>query len=86
MAKTKRHSDAIFIQRGASNPSGVARSLVAAIDEARAENKDPAQDPAVRLIVHQLAHLCLLDALDSHGNWLAAIEECERLGGVTLVS
>ena len=55
-----RFRDAYLIQQGACNPSGVARSLVSAIDEARAECADTdyvRRDPAVRLIAHQLAFL-----------------------------
>ena len=57
---TRRHHDALVIQQGACNPSGVARALVQAIDEARAECSDTdsvRRDPAVRLICHQLAFL-----------------------------
>jgi hypothetical protein len=45
---------------GASNPRGVARSLVTAIDEAVEENggSDGAKDPAVQLIIDHLAFLC----------------------------
>jgi len=59
-----RFWDADAIQQGACNPSGIARSLVKAIDEARADpgimvigTDGVRADPAVRLIVHQLAFL-----------------------------
>ena len=55
------------IQQGASNPSGVARALVEAIDEARAENPDTVnvrEDIAVRLIAHQLAFILNLAEYD----------------------
>jgi hypothetical protein len=62
---SKRHDDALVIQMGACNPSGIARALVEACDEARGEHVEQvAMDPAVRLIVHQLAHLCHLHEVD----------------------
>jgi len=64
----KRFRDAIAIQGGACNPHAIARSLVSALDECRAENLDtPATcaDPAVRLIAHQLAYLLKVGELDS---------------------
>lgn len=60
----RRHSDALAIQCGASNPSGVARALVRAIDEARAEGVDVRTCEAVRLIGHQLAFLLDVRGLD----------------------
>jgi hypothetical protein len=62
-----RYDDALYIQQGASNPAGIARSLVKAIDECHAENMDTASirnDPAVRLITHQLAYLMSISQLD----------------------
>lgn len=77
-----RFWDAYGIQQGACNPSGIARSLVTAIDEARAENSDTASlcaDPAVRMIVHQLAHILNLYEydrdLDAYGRDLRSCKE-----------
>lgn len=58
----KRNRDAIAIQAGACNPSGVARSLVQAIDEFTDSpdytgTDSVRADPAIRLICHQLAFL-----------------------------
>jgi len=56
----RRFADAIAIQGGACNPHGIARSIVNALDELRAEGADTPTcnaDPAVRLMVHQLAFL-----------------------------
>ena len=58
----KRHADALLIAAGACNPAGIARTLVAAIDEAMAEptytGTDALRaDPALRLIVNQLQFL-----------------------------
>lgn len=52
-----RNKMADICQGGASNERRVAMALVEAIDECRAENTDPREDPAVFLILHQLAHL-----------------------------
>ena len=62
MTAPRRFSDALAIQAGACNPSGIAHSIVAACQEARAEpdHKGTAaltSDPAIRLMVHQLAFL-----------------------------
>ena len=52
-----RFDNAWMIQQGACNPAGIARSLVEACDECLKEGVSQREDPAVRLIVHQLAHL-----------------------------
>ena len=56
---SKRYSNALYIQEGAVNPRAVARRLAAAIDEVCGEGGHPAasEDPAVRLIMHQLAYI-----------------------------
>lgn len=54
----QRFSDAIAIDAGACNPIAISRALVRAIEEIRDQDTDAiCNDPAVRLIVHQLAHL-----------------------------
>ena len=73
-----RNQDACYIQNpGASNPSGVARTLVKALDECQAEGVDRRADPAVRLIAHQLAHLLNLRQIDDdpceYGRLCAAV-------------
>ena len=50
-----RFKNARDIQAGASNPVAIINVLKDAVVEARAENADPAKDPAVYLILHQLA-------------------------------
>lgn len=52
----RRYSDALDISDGACNCSGIARTLVGAIDEARRYGP-PGEDHAVKLIVSQLAYL-----------------------------
>lgn len=80
----KRHNDAIAIQAGACNPSGIALAIVDACREIRESDgfSGTAQicsDPAVRLMVHQLAFICGL-ACDFHSwdGYLKAIGECEE--------
>ena len=77
-----RNRDAIAVQQGACNPSGVARALVRAIDEAREENPDTdavRADPACRLICHQLAFLMgvgrIDNGMDDYGALIRACEE-----------
>lgn len=63
----KRHSDALAIQMGACNPSGIAHSVIEACREMREANAGTAEicrDPAVRLMVHQLAFLCGVREID----------------------
>jgi hypothetical protein len=50
-----RFDDAVGIQQGASNPSGIARSLLEAVDECLREGLRPSDDAAVRAILHQLS-------------------------------
>ena len=76
----QRNADALAIQ-WACNPAGIARALVKACDEARAECTDTMytrQDPAVRLIVHQLAFLCKLEAFDDFELYHKCIEACRE--------
>ena len=77
----KRHKDAHEIwNNGASNPSGVARALVQAIDEARTDGTMP-NDPAVQMI---LDHLCFLCGLPQPSfevpppEWLKILNEVEE--------
>lgn len=75
---SQRHKDAIFIQAGACNPSGVARSLVIACKECLDEGVDQRKDPAVRLIVHQLAYLCDVAEIDNgFESYGLLIEQCK---------
>jgi hypothetical protein len=54
----KRHRDALAIQDGACNPSGIAHSIVEACREVRDRGGNVTADPAIRLMVHQLAYIC----------------------------
>lgn len=55
MTTPKRHTNAITAQSGASNPRPIAQALVDAIGECYVEGVAPNKDPAVFLILHQLA-------------------------------
>lgn len=73
---SKRHTDALLIQEGACNPSGVALAIVDACKEVRNEGGTPTADPAVRLMVHQLAYICgvaeINESLSVYGDLTAA--------------
>jgi hypothetical protein len=65
-----------IVDPGASNPSGIAHAIVAACAEVRNEGGSTATDPAVRLMVTQLAWVCHADSdIDDYGELLA---ECRR--------
>lgn len=75
---SQRHKDAIGIQAGACNPSGIARSLVIACRECLDEGVDQRRDAAVRLIVHQLASLCMIDEIDQgRSTYSLLTEQCK---------
>jgi hypothetical protein len=62
MQMAKRHRDALLINEGACNPSGIAHAIVDACQEIRAEPNHTGtdqmrRDPALRLMVNQLSFL-----------------------------
>jgi hypothetical protein len=75
-----RYENALLIQKGgACNVSGIARTLVQAADDAMEAGFPSESDAAVRLIVHQLAHLCRMHEID-HGDpnvYTGLLAECE---------
>lgn len=75
--RPKRFSEALqIIDAGASNPSGIAQAIVAACAEVRSEGGSITRDPAVRLMVTQLAWVCrAVSEIDDYDQWLA---ECRR--------
>ena len=87
----RRHKDALAIQLGACNPSGIAQSIMDACTEIRNEPHHAGtahitSDPAVRLMVHQLAFICgvpTAEAMAEYSAWTKACEEAtlERIGG-----
>jgi hypothetical protein len=82
---SKRHENAIGIQKGACNPSGIANAILDACREAREEGMNASECPAVRLMVHQLAFITGARRLDDdHVLWQHAITVCEEKSGVKL--
>ncbi len=80
-----RFENAVFIQQGACNPSGIAHSIVQACQEARKECGDTAyltSDPAIRLMVHQLAFICKVDEINNEFlTYNTLTELCEQKAG-----
>lgn len=75
----RRFRDATLIQQGACNPSGVANSIVRACREVHEEKGDTRTDPAIRLMVHQLAFICNVRQLDDELNeYSRLMTECEQ--------
>ncbi len=73
----RRFSDALFMQAGACNPSGIAHTLVNACREVLAEGGDQRKDPAVRLIAHQLAWILDVAEVDSNlDSYRGAVDSC----------
>ena len=83
-----RHREALFIvDPGASNPSGVALAIHNACRQAIAEGADQRADPAIRLMVTQLAFLTDANADLDLAEYQRLIETCrartaERVGTV----
>jgi hypothetical protein len=77
----KRFADALLIvDPGACNPSGIAHAIIAACQEARDEGEDVRTDPAIRLMVTQLAWICTADSdIEDYGELLRFCRE--RAGG-----
>ena len=78
-----RHRDALaIVEGGACNPSGVTRTLSHACRQIIAEGGSQYADPAVRLIVHQLAFLVNAYHIDptEYGRLLDA---CRAKAGTT---
>jgi hypothetical protein len=73
-----RFKDACLIQQGACNPSGIARTLVRAINACHAEGADARTDPAVRMIAHQLAFILGVDEINTGFDTYSRLtQECE---------
>lgn len=81
----KRHRDALAISLGAVNPSGIAYSIIEACKEMRDNPNHGGTveimgDPAVRLMVHQLAYLCNVRQIDHElGVYTQLVAHCEAL-------
>lgn len=64
-----RYDNAIGIQEGACNPSGILHSMIQACEEIRAEpdhtgTDQLCADPALRLMAHQLSYLLRIGEID----------------------
>ena len=82
-----RFQDALFIQDGACNPSGMAHALVKACKECLDEGVSQREDPAVKLIVHQIAYIVLGVDKFSPGQdigleYSRAMERCREMSKV----
>ena len=81
----RRYSDAAAIWAGACNPSGIAHSIVNACREAREANADLKTDPAIQLMVAQLAYVTgVWDGIsDMKIDLIRVSAECDRLNAAT---
>lgn len=84
MSKLNRFSDALLIQQGACNPMGVVYTLQRHMEEFRNSSEHQGtqsvcEDPALRLIVHQLAWLMKIHAIDEVPMLYSQLtKECEQ--------
>lgn len=76
----KRHDDALAVQAGACNPIAIALAIASACREIAAEpghigTDQIKRDPAVQLMVHQLAFLCAVT--DAMPDFEALMKQCQ---------
>jgi hypothetical protein len=80
---SKRHADAcMIVDPGACNPSGIAHSIIEACAEVRSEGggtQGSCDDPAVRLMVYQLAWICKVT--DAMSDYNESLNLCTALRG-----
>ena len=79
---SRRHANALAIIEGACNPSGIALSIAEACKELRAEPDHPGTeyliaDPAIRLMVYQLAFICRSDDAYITKEYSILVKACE---------
>ncbi len=84
----KRHGDALAINEGACNPSGIALAIVEACREIRAQpdyngTDQITHDPAVQLMVNQLAWICGISEFHDLAKYENAIGVCKLAVTVT---
>ena len=78
-----RHRDALaIVETGACNPSGITHTLSHALRQIIAEGAHQGTDPAVRLIVHQLAFLVNADVIDP-AEYGRLLDACRAKAGTT---
>lgn len=78
-----RHKSALAIQEGACNPSGIALAIVDACREIRAMpsytgTAHITSDPAVRLMVQQLAYICGLPCILATQEYSSMMQSCSE--------
>ena len=74
----KRHRDAIAVQGGACNPLTISKAIHNACLECGPVGTDLiTSDPAVRLMVHQLAFICGIPTRESAQEWSAWFSACQ---------
>ena len=73
---------ALMIQEGACNPSGIAHTLYEVCCNTRTHEQIPAKDsPAVRLILHQLVYIVFgadIGLTPAYPTWKEDMDECTR--------
>lgn len=74
---SRRNQNALIAQSGASNPRPIAQALVDAIGECYTEGVPPARDPAVALILHQLAHVLGQSLNMCQNDWQGYMDKLE---------
>jgi len=78
-----RHRDALaIVETGACNPSGITHTLSHALRQIIAEGAHQSTDPAVRLIVHQLAFLVNAGHIDP-AEYGRLLDACRAKAGTT---
>ena len=78
-----RHRDALaIVETGACNPSGITHTLSQACRQIIAEGGSQCADPAVRLIVHQLAFLVNANHIDP-AEYGRLLDACRAKPGAT---
>lgn len=79
--RARRFANALLsIDPGACNPSGIAYAIAEACREAREEGVSTKDDPAVRLMVTQLAWVCRADSDTDDYATLVADCRCRAAG------
>jgi len=80
--RNNRYRDAVMIQQGACNPSGIAHAIIEACREARDQGLDVCKDVAVRLMIHQLAWVCRVGEMDNVAVYRGLMDECKLKAGI----
>lgn len=76
----------LIVNPGASNPSGIAHTIVATCREIMDGREyggtiSMYEDEALRLIVHQLAYICRASELDDLAEYSRCLEVCRKGAG-----